>query len=134
MEMFGKSSRGASVRRPAEFDKLGGKIMGQAWQGIIAIVICEPGNTRWGERRGGAGYGTPITRHGYTADLLETRPFLCGIAVAWLRVVVSPCVWHGMTRENGEGDLPAQKGPTNRLCSNVISTLHQTLGLQSPAE
>lgn len=27
--------------------------MGHSWQGIIAIVICEPGNTRWGEGRGG---------------------------------------------------------------------------------
>lgn len=40
--------------------------------------------------------------HGYAADLLETWPFLCGIAVVWLRVVVSLCVWHGMTRDNGE--------------------------------
>lgn len=40
---------------------------------------------------------------GYTADRLQTRPFLlCGIAVAWLRVVVSLCVWYGMARVNGE--------------------------------
>lgn len=40
-----------------------------------------------------------LARHGYTADRLETRPFLlCGIAVVWLPVVVSLCVWHGMTR------------------------------------
>lgn len=27
---------------------------------------------------------------------------MCAIAVAWLRVVVSLCVWYGMTRVNGE--------------------------------
>lgn len=49
------------------------------------------------------------------------------IAVVWLPVVVSLCVWHGMTRENGEEIcLPRWAQPASiSTLSNVISDLHQ---------
>lgn len=101
------------MRRSAEFDGPGGI----SWGKVYAIVICEPGSAD--EARGGEGHGMAwhgLAGHGYTADQLETRPFLlCGIAVVWLPVVVSLCVWHGMARVNGGGGLPAQTDQTRRL-------------------
>lgn len=54
-----------SVRRSAEFDGLGGI----PWGKVYVIVICEPGNARRGERRGGAWH-----RMGMGLPLIGSRP------------------------------------------------------------